>query len=92
MPRAKKTAFQLDREIDAMLANEDDGPGIFYLTELSAVSKPLNEPSFRTRDAAKRAAMRLVREGKYRGVEVWHLWKGDRYMQGLANADGWSNV
>ena len=90
-----KTA-QLDREIADALARRtsanDDDEGVFYLTENSPTNPPLDVPELRTRLAAKRAAMRLVREGKHRGVEVWHRWRGGRYMQGLADEDGWSDV
>ena len=87
----KKTAAQLNREIAAALAGrkEMDGEGVFYLTD--SKERPL-EPEFSSRAAAKRAAMKLVREGVYPRVEVWHRWRGDRYMQGLASDEGWSDV
>jgi hypothetical protein len=98
----KKTAAQLDAEIADTLAKYGSTPepggygsddeGVFYLTENSPTSPPLDEPEFRTRLAAKRAAMRLVRKGQHRSVEVWHRWRGGRYMQGLASEDGWSDV
>ena len=94
----KKSPAQLKREIDAALARrpsthtKTDAAGTFYLTEASPTSAPLEEPEFRSRLAAKRAAMKLVRDGAYPGVEVWHRWRGDRYMQGIADADGWSDV
>ena len=91
----KKTPTQLNREIAAALAGRttsrgaaDDDDGIFYLTD--SQEQPLG-PEFRSRTAAKRAAMKLVREGAPR-VEVWHHWHGGRYMQGLASEDGWSDV
>lgn len=66
-----------------------DNEGVFYLTDTK--EQPLG-PEFRSRLAAKRAAMKLVREGARPVVEVWHRWRGDRYMQGRANEDGWSDV
>jgi hypothetical protein len=89
----KKTAVQLDREINAVLAGRmstaTDDAGVFYLTDTK--EQPLG-PEFRSRLAAKRAALKLVRAGSHPRVEVWHRWRGDRYMQGLANEDGWSDV
>jgi hypothetical protein len=76
---------QLDRELDIAL-------GPYYLTECSPTSAPLDEPRFTSRRAAKSAAARLVRTGKYRAVEVWHQWEGGNYMQGIATRDGWSDV
>lgn len=91
--RAKKTAVQLDREIAAALAghapSSDDDGAVFYLTDTR--ERALG-PSFSSRAAAKRAAIKLVHEGAHRVVEVWHRWRGDRYMQGLANEEGWSDV
>ena len=93
---AKKSASQLDREIATALAgpvsasdDDDDDAGLFYLTDTK--EQPLG-PEFRSRLTAKRAAMRLVREGAHPKVEVWHRWHGGRYMQGLADEDGWSDV
>ena len=92
----RKTPAQLDREVAFALSkssrDEDDVAGVFYLTENSPTSVSLGVPEFRTLLAAKRAAMRLVRDGRYRSVEVWRRWRGDNYMQGLANEDGWSDV
>ncbi len=91
----KKTAAQLDAEIATVLAKyaaPDDDEGTFYLTENSPTSPILSGPEFRSRLTAKRAAMKLVRTGKQRSVEVWHRWRGDRYMQGLASKEGWSDV
>ena len=88
----KKTAAQLDREIAAALAgpkDTDNDEGLFYVTDTH--EHPLG-PEFSSRAAAKRAAMKLVREGVHPRVEVWHRWRGDRYMQGLASEDGWSDV
>jgi len=89
----KKTTAQLDREIAATLAGHarvtDDDAGVFYLTDTR--EQPLG-PEFRSRSAAKRAAMKLVRDGAHPQVEVWHRWRGGRYMQGLASEDGWSDV
>lgn len=95
----KKTATQLDREIAETLAKYASTPepggygssdeGVFYLTDTREQSLG---PKFRSRLAAKRAAMKLVREGAHPRVEVWHRWRGDRYMQGLASEDGWSDV
>jgi hypothetical protein len=89
----KKSASQLNREITASLAgrstHDEDDEGIFYLTDVK--EQPLG-PEFESRVAAKRAAMKLVREGSHQRVEVWHRWQGKRYMQGLANEDGWSDV
>lgn len=70
-------------------ATRTDDEGIFYLTDTH--ERPLG-PEFATRLAAKRAAMKLVRERTYPRVEVWHRWQGDRYMQGLASDEGWSDV
>lgn len=84
----KKSNAQLEREITAALAQEDDG-GIFYLTDVR--EQPLGH-EFTTRDRAKRVALKLVRDGSHGHVEVWHRWRGDRYMQGLASAEGWSDV
>jgi hypothetical protein len=67
----------------------DDDKGVFYLTD--AHERPLG-PEFPTRGSAKRAAMKLVREEVHPRVEVWHRWRGDRYMQGLASEEGWSDV
>ena len=88
---SKKSARQLNREILDALARRDDA-GVFYLTEATPLSAPLDVPHFQTRQAAKRAALKIVREGKYPAVEVWHAWQGDRYMQGLASKEGWSDV
>ena len=88
----KKTATQLDREIAAALAGRkdtDNDDGAFYLTDTK--EQPLG-PEFSSRAAAKRAAMKLVRESVHPRVEVWHRWRGDRYMQGLASGEGWSDV
>ena len=89
----KKSGTQLDREIATALAplsiTSDDDEGVFYLTD--AREQPLG-PEFSSRTAAKRAAMKLVREGDHPRVEVWHRWRGDRYMQGQANDEGWSDV
>jgi hypothetical protein len=92
----KKTASQLDREIADVIAkhaapSDDDDEGTFYLAEATPTSAPLG-PEFRSRLAAKRAAMKLVREGARRAVEVWHRWRGGNYMQGLADEEGWSDV
>ena len=89
----KKTTAQLDREIATALAGRiaaasDDG-GVFYLTD--SREHPLGL-EFAACGAAKRAAMKLVREGAHPRVEVWHRWRGGRYMQGLANDEGWSDV
>jgi hypothetical protein len=96
---AKKTPSQLDREIAETLAKYASTPepgsygsedeGVFYLTDTR--EQPLG-PEFRSRLAAKRAARKLVREGTHPRVEVWHRWRGDRYMQGLASEEGWSDV
>ena len=90
---SKKTATQLDREIAAALVGEksrtSDDDGVFYLTDTK--ERPLG-PEFSSRGSAKRAAMKLVREGVHSRVEVWHRWRGDRYMQGLASDEGWSDV
>ena len=89
---SKKTSTQLDREIAAALSGRkdaDDDAGVFYLTDTH--ERPLG-PEFSSRAAAKRAAMKLVREGVHPRVEVWHRWRGDRYMQGLASEEGWSDV
>jgi hypothetical protein len=88
----KKSPAQLDREIAAALGDRNDtdrDDGVFYLTDTH--ERPLG-PEFPTRGRAKRAAMRLVREGVHPLVEVWHRWRGDRYMQGAAKKDGWSDV
>jgi len=87
----RKTPAQLDREIADTLVGGDD-EGTFYLAKATPTSTPLDWPELKTRLAAKRAAMRLVREGRYPRVEVWHRWRGDRYMQGLASEEGWSDV
>ena len=90
-----KTPAQLEREIATALANrpstraEDADAGVFYLTDTK--EQPLG-PEFQSRLTAKRAAMKLVREGSHPRVEVWHRWHGGRYMQGLASEDGWSDV
>jgi len=91
----KKTGARLDREIAAALAGSkdtDSDGGVFYLTD--AKEQPLGPEfsKFASRAAAKRAAMKLVREGVNPRVEVWHRWRGDRYMQGLASDEGWSDV
>lgn len=89
-----KSAKQLNREIATALAGrtstrDEDNEGIFYLTDTK--EQPLGQ-EFQTRLEAKRAALKLVREGTRPTVEVWHRWRGDRYMQGLANEEGWSDV
>jgi hypothetical protein len=85
---------QLNREIAAALAGQtstrdEDEAGTFYLTD--AKEHPLGL-EFRLRPAAKRAALRLVRAGTQPRVEVWHRWRGGRYMQGQASEEGWSDV
>lgn len=92
MTRSKKTAAQLNREIAGALADRkdtDSAKGSFYLTD--SQEHPLG-PEFSSRTTAKREAMKLVREGAHPRVEVWHRWRGGRYMQGLANDEGWSDV
>jgi hypothetical protein len=92
MTRSKKTAARLNREIATVLSGRketDDDEGVFYLTD--SHERPLG-PEFSSRTAAKRAAMKLVREGAHPRVEVWHRWRGGRYMQGLASDEGWSDV
>jgi hypothetical protein len=81
----KKPAAQLNREIKDALTE-----GAFYLTDTHA--RPLGSATFRSLQAAKGTAMKLVREGVYSRVEVWHRWRGDRYMQGQASDEGWSDV
>lgn len=86
----RKTSTQLDREIaDALSSQKEVDEGLFYLTD--SQERPLG-PEFSSRTAAKRAAMKLVREGVHPRVEVWHHWHGGRYMQGLASDEGWSDV
>ena len=70
---------------------EDDrgDKGTFYLTDGN--ERPLGA-EFSSRSLAKREAGKLVREGKHAAVEVWHRWRGGRYMQGRASEDGWSDV
>ena len=90
----KKSGAQRDREIATALAPrrttvDDDDDGVFYLTDVRERSLG---PEFSSRAAAKHAAMQLVREGDHPHVEVWHRWRGDRYMQGQATAEGWSDV
>ena len=89
----KKSPAQLDREIASALTGPaptaDNDAGVFYLTDIR--ESPLG-PEFGSRAAAKRAAMKLVRESTHPRVEVWHRWRGDRYMQGLASKEGWSDV
>lgn len=94
----KKSAAQLDREIAETLARHASvrEPGaygsaksVYYLTDLH--EQPLG-PEFTSRRTAKRAAMTLVHEGTHPVVEVWHRWHGDRYMQGRASSEGWSDV
>jgi len=94
VPR-KKTAAQLDREIAAALAgpkDTDTDDGVFYLTDTKEQPLGPEFSKFSSRAAAKRAAMKLVRDGAHPRVEVWHRWRGDRYMQGLASDEGWSDV
>ena len=45
-----------------------------------------------SRTAAKRLALKLVREGKYRHLEVHHIFRGRLHMQGQATDEGWSDV
>lgn len=45
-----------------------------------------------SRTAAKRLALKLVREGKYRHLEVHHVFRGRLHMQGQATREGWSDV
>ena len=63
--------------------------GIFYLTDGN--ERALGS-EFNSRSLAKREAGKLVREGRHAAVEVWHRWRGGRYMQGRASEDGWSDV
>lgn len=93
----KKGARQLDREIAAAIAYEATrASGTYYLMALDAwPSDPVGQPldlEFQSRPTAKRAAMKLVREGVHPRVEVWHRWRGDNYMQGLASKEGWADV
>ena len=93
--KKKKTGAQLDREIAAALAGPkdmDNDDGVFYLTDTKEQPLGPEFSKFASRAAAKRAAMKLVREGVNPRVEVWHWWRGGHYMQGLANEDGWSDV
>jgi hypothetical protein len=46
----------------------------------------------KSRTAAKRLALKLVREGKYRHLEVHHKFRGRLHMQGQATREGWSDV
>jgi len=87
----KKSPARLEREITAALASRTptDEEGVFYLTDTH--ERPLG-PEFRSGLTAKRAAMKLVRDGVHPMVEVWHRWQGNRYMQGAAKKDGWSDV
>jgi hypothetical protein len=86
----KKTPAQLNREITAVLTgHEPVFDDFFYLTDTK--EQPLG-PEFPSRLAAKRAAMKLVREGSLPRIEVWHRWQGARYMQGIADNEGWSDV
>jgi hypothetical protein len=93
----KKGARQLDREIATAIAYEATrASGTYYLMALDAwPSDPVGQPldlEFRSRPTAKRAAMKLVREGAHPRVEVWHRWRGANYMQGLASKEGWADV
>lgn len=90
-----KTATQLDREIATALAGPkgtDTDDGVFYLTDTKEQPLRPEFSKFSSRAAAKRAAMKLVREGVNPRVEVWHWWRGGHYMQGLASDEGWSDV
>jgi hypothetical protein len=87
---SKKSPAQLEREIKAALAKPTSDADLpFYLTDINTRQLELR---FATRGGAKRAALKLVRDGAYPVVEVWHLFNGGRYMQGLANEGGWSDV
>ena len=88
-PTQAETQEALRAYATATAATQDDEAGVFYLTD--SRERPLG-PEFSSRLAAKRAATKLVRDGVHPRVEVWHRWRGDRYMQGLASEDGWSDV
>lgn len=72
-----------DEEVEA-LAPEDD----YVITDEKET--PLLYSKSRT--AAKRLALKLVREGKHRHLEVHHKFRGRLHMQGQATRDGWSDV
>jgi hypothetical protein len=46
----------------------------------------------RTRTAAKRLALKLVRDRKHRALEVHRMFRGRLHLQGVATRQGWSEV
>ena len=78
-----------DDEPDGIAAEtKADDEGDFYVTDET------EQPLFRrhTRTAAKRLALKLVRDRKHRLLEVHHMFRGRLHMQGRATREGWSNV
>lgn len=79
-----------DEEPEGVAAGEAevDDEGDFYVTD------EMEKPLFRrhTRTAAKRLALKLVRDRKHRLLEVHHMFRGRLHMQGRATREGWSNV
>ena len=72
----------------AVAEDAEDGKGDFYVTD------ELENELFRRRTmtAAKRLALKLVRERKYRLLEVHQMFRGRLHMQGRATHEGWSRV
>jgi len=66
----------------------EDDKGDFYVTD------EMENELFRRRTmtAAKRLALKLVRDRKHRVLEVHHMWRGRLNMQGKATREGWSKI
>jgi len=68
-------------------APEDD-KGEYYVTDAS--ERELFRR--RTRTAAKRLALKLVRDRKHSALEVHRMFRGRLHLQGVATRQGWSEV
>jgi hypothetical protein len=77
-----------DEEEDEVAAEAGEPEAVYVITD-EKENELLRRPS---RTAAKRLALKLVREGKYRHLEVHHIFRGRLHMQGQATSEGWSDV
>ena len=66
----------------------EDDKGEYYVTDAS--ERELFRR--RTRTAAKRLALKLVRDRKHSTLEVHRMFRGRLHLQGVATRQGWSEV